>query len=173
MAVGPTWIDWVVRPSRRNAAGAYDALRWSPRHRLRHTREVSRKLPAVVPPTLRSRLEIARLDTLALMRALDHLHLAGDLLAHPMLRGLFELDADCAEALSVLLRPPGFAIDWTAMVRDTEATLRRLPAAREKVRRLMGPDDLAQLLAHELALRESLGAAEAYNGIQGPTARIR
>lgn len=173
MAVGPTWTDWVVRPSRRNAAGAHDALRWSPRHRLRHTREVSRKLPAVVPATLRSRLEIARLDTLALMRALDQLHLAGDLLAHPTLRGLFELDADCAEALSVLLRPPGFAIDWGAMVRDTEATLRRLPAAREKVRRLMGPDDLAQLLAREPALRESLDAAEAYNGTQGPTARVR
>ena len=73
----------------------------------------------------------------------------------------------------MLLRPPGFAIDWREMVRETEATLRRLPAAREKVRLLMGPDDLAQLLAHEPALRVSLDAAKAYNGIQGPAARIR
>ena len=136
-----------------------------------HPRAVSRKLPAVVPTTLRSRLEIARLDTLALMRALDHLHLAGDLLAHPALRGLFDLDADCAEALSVLLRPPAFAIDWRAMVRDTEATLRRLPAAREKVRLLMGLDDRARLLAHEPDLRGALDPAEAYNGISGPAAR--
>lgn len=140
---------------------------------MRHSHEVSRKLPAVVPSTLRSRLEIARLDSLALMRALDHLHLAGDLLAHPALRGLFEFDADCAEALSVLLRPPGFAIDWRAMVRDTEATLRRLPAARDKVRLMMGPDDRAKLLALEPAMRESLDATEAYNGIQDATARNR
>ena len=140
---------------------------------LRHTRAMSRKLPASVPTTLRPRLEVARLENLALMRTLDHLHLADHLVAHPDLRDLFELDANCAEALSVLHRPPSFAIDWRKMVRETEGSLLRLSAAREKVRQLIDPADRAQLLTLEPALRESLSPTEAYNGIPGHAATIR
>lgn len=46
------------------------------------------------------------------------------------LRRLQELDADYAEALYVLDRPPG-GIDWSRMIGDTRASLQRLPAFRE------------------------------------------
>ena len=75
----------------------------------------------VVPADLRPRLEQARLDTLALLRALDH-----GLGPHPApaarLVVLADADADCAEALWALEQPPG-ALDMAAMVRDTSATL--------------------------------------------------
>ncbi len=45
-----------------------------------------------------------------------------------LLYQLFELDADCAEALWALDQPLG-SFDVNAMVRDTLATLEQLPAA--------------------------------------------
>lgn len=140
---------------------------------LRHTRAMPRKLPASVPTTLRPRLEVARLENLALMRALDRLHLADHLVAHPAMRAFFELEADCGEALAVLHRPPSFAINWRVMVHETEASLQRLSAAREKVRQLIDPADRTQLVALEPILRESLDPAEAYNGLPSHAARIR
>lgn len=144
-----------------------------PQAGLRHTRAVPPKLPASVPTTLHPRLASARLENLALMRALDRLHLADHLVAHPDMRAFFDLEADCGEALAVLHRPPSFAINWRTMVRETEASLKRLPAAREKVRRLIDPADRTQLLALEPILRESLDPAEAYDGLPSHTARIR
>jgi hypothetical protein len=46
------------------------------------------------------------------------------------LRRLQELDADFAEALYVLDRPPR-GLDWRMMIDDTRASLMRLPALRE------------------------------------------
>ncbi len=145
----------------------------APEAGLRHTRAVSHNLPPSVPTTLRPRLEGARLENLALMRALDRLHLADHLVTHPDMRAFFALEADCGEALAVLHRPPSFAINWRTMVRETEASLRRLPAAREKVRQLIDPADRTQLLALEPILRESIDPAEAYDGLQSHAARIR
>ncbi len=82
---------------------------------------------AGVPADLRARLEQARLDTLALLRALDHA--LGSHAAAPTapLAILAEADADCAEALWALDEPPS-TLDLGAMVRDTTATLATCPA---------------------------------------------
>jgi hypothetical protein len=53
-----------------------------------------------VPADLRARLEAARLDLLALFRALDRMDLAPAEIPQRLIRQLFELDADFAEALS-------------------------------------------------------------------------
>lgn len=140
---------------------------------MQHTYGMARTLPAGVPPTLRSRLEVARLETLALMRALDQLHLADHLADHPTLNTMYELDADCGEALQVLLQPAASSINWKAMVRDTEASLRRLPPARDRVRQLLDPADRERLLTREPLLRHSLDPTEAYNGIHDPAADFR
>ena len=48
----------------------------------------------MTPPDLRARLEAARLDTLALLRALDHAGLAPAHLPPPHIHDLYELAAD-------------------------------------------------------------------------------
>ena len=48
---------------------------------------------------LRSRLEAARLDLLALFRALDQMELSSAEIPQRLMRQLFEMDADYAEAL--------------------------------------------------------------------------
>ena len=48
---------------------------------------------------LRSRLEAARLDLLALFRALDQMELSPAEIPLRLMRQLFEMDADYAEAL--------------------------------------------------------------------------
>ena len=55
---------------------------------------------------LQARLEQARLELLTLFRALDHLDLTPHEIPQHLLRELFELDADFAEALWALNRPP-------------------------------------------------------------------
>jgi hypothetical protein len=52
-----------------------------------------------MPHDLRARLEAARLDLLALFRALDQMDLTALEIPQRLLQQLFELDADCAEAL--------------------------------------------------------------------------
>jgi hypothetical protein len=76
-------------------------------------------------------LEAARLDLLALFRALDRLDLTADEIPQPLLRELFVLDADFAEALHVLDFPTR-GLDIRAMVADTRASLRRAPATRQR-----------------------------------------
>ena len=62
--------------------------------------------PVVIPADLRSRLEAARLDLLALFRALDRMDLAPAEIPQVLLRQLFELDADYVEALWALVQTP-------------------------------------------------------------------
>jgi len=119
----------------------------------------------VVPPDFRARLEGARLDTLALLRALDR-----GLGPHPAptapLATLADQDADCAEALWALDQPPHM-LDLAAMLRDTTATLTRLPRTRQQVRDALPPptrDHVAQL---ERVIRAALDPREAYNDIPG------
>ena len=56
---------------------------------------------------LRARLETARLDLLALFRALDRMDLSPAEIPQRLLRQLFELDADLVEALWALDQPAG------------------------------------------------------------------
>ena len=120
---------------------------------------------AGVPTDLRARLEQARLDTLALLRALDDGLGPSPAPAAP-LAALAEADADCAEALWALDQPPG-TLDVAAMMRDTTATLTRLPRIRQQVR-----DALARATADHVThlardIRAALDPREAYNDIPG------
>ena len=115
-----------------------------------------------LPADLRSRLEVARLDTLALLRALDQALIPLPRLPHVELQQLYQLDADCAEALWALDHPIG-SVDVAAMVRDTLASLQHLPAARDVVRtRIPAP---ARVAALESSIRAALDPREAYNDV--------
>ncbi|HMC60285.1 MAG TPA: hypothetical protein VKJ01_13930, partial [Candidatus Solibacter sp.] len=63
---------------------------------------MAHRAPAGIAVDLRPRLETARLDLLALFRALDRMDLSPAEIPQQLLRQLFELDADYAEALWAL-----------------------------------------------------------------------
>jgi hypothetical protein len=98
--------------------------------------------PAEIPADLRARLEIARLDLLALFRALDRMNLTPEQIPQRLIQQLFELDADCVEALWGLDQPPG-KLNLKAMLRDPLAALDQLAAAcscfRKTSRRKLNP----------------------------------
>ena len=118
------------------------------------------------PADLRAGLEQARLDTLALLRALDQGRLAPRDLPHSALAHLAALDADCAEALWALDQPVG-ALDVDAMVRDTLTSLDALAVARAQVRTGVPADRRAQLQTLESVIRATLDLIEAYNDVPG------
>ena len=120
---------------------------------------------AGLPADLRARLEQARLDTLALLRALDRGLGSLDAPTAP-LAALAEADADCAEALWALDQPPG-TLDVAAMVRDTLATLARLPRTRQLVREALPQPTRDQVTRLERDIRATLDSREAYNDIPG------
>ena len=68
------------------------------------------RAPLEIPADLRARLETARLDLLALVRALDRMRLTLEQIPQRFSRQLFELDADYVEALWGLDRPPANSI---------------------------------------------------------------
>jgi hypothetical protein len=70
-----------------------------------HARVMFRRSQVEIPLDLRARLE-ARLDLLALFRALDRMHPAPDQIPQRLIPQLFELDADYVEALWALDQPP-------------------------------------------------------------------
>ena len=88
---------------------------------------------AEIPSDLRVRLETARLDLLALFRALDRMQLQPTEIPQRLIHQLFELDADYAEALWALDQPPA-SLDLRAVLRDTLAALDRLPEACARFR---------------------------------------
>src|SRR5580698_11107486 len=94
---------------------------------------MARHKPMEIPPDLRPRLETARLDLLALFRALDRMHLTPAEIPQRLIRQLFELDADYVEALWALDQPVG-KLDQPAMLRDTLAALEQLPQACARFR---------------------------------------
>jgi len=118
---------------------------------------------AGLPADLRARLEQARLDTLALLRVLDH-GLGPHEAPTAPLTALAEADADCAEALCALDQPPG-ALDVAAMVRATTATLARLPRTRQHVREALPQQARDQVTRLEQDIRATLDSREAYNDI--------
>lgn len=130
-----------------------------------HAEPVSRH-SAVIPPDLRARLEAARLDLLALFRALDQMDLTPLEIPQRLLQQLFELDADYAEALWALDQPQG-SFDLRAMLRDTAAALDQLTEATVRFRKHLPRRAQLELLKLEPAIRKSLNPKEAYNMIPG------
>jgi len=123
-----------------------------------------------IPTDLRSRLEVARLDTLALLRALDRALIPLPHLPHAELHQLYALDADCAEALWAL-KQPARSLDVATMVRETLASLQHLPAARDVVRtRVPTPPRVEEL---ESSIRAELDPREAYNDVPGYSPQTR
>ena len=122
--------------------------------------------PLQIPGDLRARLEAARLDLLALFRALDRMELLAEEIPQRRLRQLFELDADYAEALWALDQPAA-TFNRDAMVRDTLAALDRLPSAVAQLRKKLPPRAHPILAKLEGSVRKALNPQEAYNMVPG------
>ena len=132
---------------------------------------MARHKPADIPVGLRTRLETARLDLLALFRALDRMYLNPDRIPQRLIRQLFELDADYVEALWGLDQPPG-KLNLQILLRDTLAALDQLPAACSRLRNNLPPETLPALSQLELDIRATLNPAEAYNMVPGRNPQI-
>lgn len=127
---------------------------------------MSRRSQLEVPADLRTRLEAARLDLLALFRALDRMDLSPTEIPQRLIRQLFELDADYAEALWALDQPPG-TLDLKLMLRDTLAALEQLLEATSRLKKNL-PNRAHPVLAKlEPSVRQSLLPEEAYNMVPG------
>src|SRR5258707_15648309 len=122
--------------------------------------------PLQVPADLRARLETARLDLLALFRALDRMDLLAEEIPQRRLRQLFELDADYAEALWALDQPEA-TFNRAAMVRDTLRALDRLPSASAQFRKKLPPRAHHILAQLEGSGRKDLNPKEANNLVTG------
>jgi len=120
----------------------------------------------LIPADLRTRLETARLDLLALFRALDQMDLTSQEIPQKLIRQLFELDADYAEALWALDQPPG-TLNFAAMLRDTLAALEQLPAASARLRKNLPQRSHSTLATLEPSIRQHLNPGEAYNMVPG------
>jgi hypothetical protein len=127
---------------------------------------MARRPPVEIPVDLRARLEAARLDLLALFRALDQMDLSPAEIPQRLIRQLFELDADYVEALWALDQPPG-SLDLRSMLRDTLASLEQLPENCARFRKNL-PRRAHPGLAHlESTVRNHLDPLEAYNMVPG------
>ena len=127
---------------------------------------MARRAPAQIPVDLRARLEAARLDLLALFRALDRMDLSPAEIPQRLIRQLFELDADYVEALWALDQPPR-SLDMHAMLRDTLAALDQLHAACSRLRNNLPPRARPTLTQLEISVRTNLDPAEAYSMVPG------
>jgi len=119
-----------------------------------------------IPADLRSRLETARLDLLALFRALDQMDLTPFEIPQRLIRQLFELDADYVEALWALDQPPA-SLNLKAMLRDTLAALDQRPEAVDRFRKNLPERAHPRLEALEAGIRKKLNPKEAYNMVPG------
>jgi len=138
---------------------------------MRHARAMRHRSLVGVPVDLRARLETARLDLLALFRALDQMDLVPAEIPQRLIRQLFELDADYAEALWALDQPTG-TLDLKLMIRHTLDALEQLPEASARLRKNL-PSRAHPVLAQlELTVRRSLQPAEAYNMVPGHDPQI-
>jgi hypothetical protein len=133
---------------------------------------MARRSTAEIPADLRARLEGARLDLLALFRALDRMDLSPTEIPQRLIRQLFELDADYVEALWALDQPLG-SLDLHAMLRDTLAALNQLPEACARFRTNL-PRRAQSILAQlEITVRCGLDPAEAYSMVPGHSPQNR
>jgi hypothetical protein len=83
-----------------------------------------------------------------------------------LIRELFELDADFAEALWALDQPSG-SLNLQAMVRDTLASLEQLSQANMRFRNRLAPRAHPRLENLEKHIRANLQPNEAYNMVPG------
>jgi len=127
---------------------------------------MARRAAVEIPADLRIRLEAARLDLLALFRALDRMDLSPAEIPQRLIRQLFELDADYVEALWALDQPPG-SLDLQAMLRDTLAALDQLPEACARFRKKLPNRAHPVLTELEISVRDGLHPSEAYNMVPG------
>ncbi|MCX6376001.1 MAG: hypothetical protein NTU88_08235, partial [Armatimonadetes bacterium] len=104
------------------------------------------------------------------LRAIDQALISPRDLPEIELQALYELDADCAEALWALDQPPG-SLNFKAMLRDTLASLQRLPHDRDLIRSRIIPTAHGRVIAFEKTIRASLDPREAYNDIPPPHSR--
>lgn len=125
---------------------------------------------AEIPPDLRVRLETARLDLLALFRALDRMQLRPAEIPQRLIHQLFELDADYVEALWALDQPPA-SLDLRAMLRDTLTALDQLPEACAQFRTHLPRRAHAILAQLEITIRSGLDSAEAYRMVPSHSPR--
>jgi len=133
---------------------------------MRHARVMANSVVPPIPADLRARLESARLDLLALFRALDQMALTPFEIPQRLLRQLFELDADCVEALWALDQPPG-TLDLRRMLRDTLIALEQLPQACSRFRKNLPARARPTLATLQAAVRNCLRPAEAYSMVPG------
>lgn len=119
----------------------------------------------VVPSKLRNYLEKARMENLALFRGLDRANISAQEMPQQELKQLFELDADCAEALWALDNPRG--LNLKMMVRDTQKSLRRIPEVREEFLAKLPKRVLDTLESHESHILTTLTSRDAYRDIPG------
>ena len=127
---------------------------------------MARRSTAEIPADLRARLENARLDLLALFRALDRMDLSPAEIPQRLIRQLFELDADYVEALWALDQPSA-GLDLRAMLRDTLAALDQLPDACARFRTHLPRRAHPILTQLEITVRHDLDPAEAYTMVPG------
>jgi hypothetical protein len=133
---------------------------------LRDAQGMAHRSSLEIPGDLRARLEVARLDLLALFRALDRMDLLAEEIPQRLLRQLFELDADYAEALWALDQPAA-SLNRDAMVRDILPALDRLPSVSAQFRKKLPPRVHPILVQLERTVRKALKPKEAYNMIPG------
>lgn len=127
---------------------------------------MARPAAAEIPSDLRVRLEAARLDLLALFRAMDRMDLSPAEIPQRLIRQLFELDADYAEALWALDQKPG-SLDLRAMLCDTLAALEQLPEACARFRKSLPRRAHPTLAELEHTVRSGLDPTEAYKMVPG------
>jgi hypothetical protein len=133
---------------------------------MRDALDMAHRSSLEIPGDLRTRLEVARLDLLALFRALDRMDLSAQEIPQHLLRQLFERDADYAEALWALDQVEGSS-DRRAMLRDTLKTLDQLPSAGARFRKQL-PARAHPTLEHlEASIRQALNPKEAYSLVPG------
>jgi len=125
-----------------------------------------RRVRDLVPTNLQHQLEEARLDLLALFRALYQLDLGASEIPQGFLRQLSQLDADLAEALHVL-DWPARSFDVRAMLADTRASLRRVAPTRERFLAELVPRALQPLSHWTASIRPRLSRNDAYHSIPG------
>ena len=127
---------------------------------------MAHRAPTEIPADLRTRLEAARLDLLALFRALDQMDLSPAEIPQRLISQLFELDADYVEALWALDQPR-HSLDFGAMCRDTLAALDQLQEARARFRTYLPRPAHPTLEILEASIRKSLRRREAYRMVPG------
>ena len=133
---------------------------------MRDARAMAHRAPACIPIDLRPRLETARLDLLALFRALDRMDLSPAEIPQRLIRQLFELDADYAEALWALDQPPG-ALDLHTMLRHTLTALQQLPKVCARFRTKLPLRVHSGLTQLENTIRNELAPKQAYSMVPG------